>query len=133
MSCIHAPTVADCHHASIFVSACASGQWASFADPLQHTNGREHQSPDAVSCAHTRAYWATFVPLRLILYPVLLVRFWVVLDGFPLWERLLVVGCQLLLCAFNFGARCVACGNPSHAPLLLPLALHARLAAIAWS
>ena len=45
------------------------------------------------------------MPLRLILYPVLLVRFWVALEPFPMWERLVVVGCQLLLCAFNFGER----------------------------
>jgi hypothetical protein len=52
-----------------------------------------------------RAYWVSFVPLRLVLYPMLLVRFWVVLREFPLWERLLVVICQLLLCFFNFGAH----------------------------
>ena len=51
-----------------------------------------------------RAYWISFVPLRLILYPVLLVRFWVVLEPFPLWERLLVCTCQLFLCFFNVGA-----------------------------
>jgi len=44
------------------------------------------------------------VPLRLMLYPALLVKFWLVLDGFPLYERLLVVACQFLLCCFNFGA-----------------------------
>ena len=38
---------------------------------------------------------------RLILYPGLLYPFWRVLEGFPLWERLLVVTCQFLLCCFN--------------------------------
>jgi hypothetical protein len=51
-----------------------------------------------------RLYWGTFVPLRLMLYPGLLVKFWLVLDGFPLYERLLVVACQFLLCCFNVGA-----------------------------
>ncbi|KAK9826081.1 hypothetical protein WJX81_000287 [Elliptochloris bilobata] len=48
-------------------------------------------------------YWATFVPMRLVLYPALLVKFWLVLHGFPLWDRLLVVACQFLLCCFNIG------------------------------
>jgi hypothetical protein len=56
-----------------------------------------------------RAYWITFIPMRLILYPWLLVRFWNVLEGFPLWERLLVVGCQLLLCCFNYGKSADCC------------------------
>ena len=42
--------------------------------------------------------------MRLLLYPALLVKFWLVLDGFPLPERLLVVACQFLLCCFNAGA-----------------------------
>ena len=50
-----------------------------------------------------RAYWITFIPLRLVLYPALMVRFWLVLEGYPLWERLLVVGCQFGLCCFNYG------------------------------
>ena len=41
--------------------------------------------------------------MRLIMYPVLLVRFWRVLEGYPWWDRGLVVGCQLLLCLFNYG------------------------------
>ena len=50
-----------------------------------------------------RAYWLSFIPMRLIMYPVLLVRFWRVLEGYPWWDRGLVVGCQLLLCLFNYG------------------------------
>lgn len=42
--------------------------------------------------------------MRLMLYPALLVKFWLVLGGFPLYERLLVVTCQFLLCCFNLGA-----------------------------
>ncbi|EIE22654.1 hypothetical protein COCSUDRAFT_47639 [Coccomyxa subellipsoidea C-169] len=49
------------------------------------------------------AYWISFIPMRLILYPYMLVRFWVVLDEFPLYERLPVVLCQFLLCCFNYG------------------------------
>ncbi|CAK0782861.1 hypothetical protein CVIRNUC_006056 [Coccomyxa viridis] len=49
------------------------------------------------------AYWLSFIPMRLIMYPVLLVRFWRVLEGYPWWDRGLVVGCQLLLCLFNYG------------------------------
>jgi hypothetical protein len=48
-----------------------------------------------------RMYWITYVPLRLILYPALLPRFWFVLEGFPMWERVGVVTCQFLLCLFN--------------------------------
>jgi len=33
-------------------------------------------------------------PCRLILYPALLPRFWFVLEGFPMWERVGVVTCQ---------------------------------------
>ena len=42
--------------------------------------------------------------MRLVMYPVLLVRFWLVLEGYPWWDRGLVVLCQLLLCLFNYGA-----------------------------
>lgn len=49
------------------------------------------------------AYWISFIPMRLILYPVMLVRFWVVLEDFPLYERLPVVFYQFLLCCFNYG------------------------------
>ena len=48
-------------------------------------------------------YWITFIPLRLVLYPGLLVKFWMVLSGYPLYERLLVCTCQFLLCCFNYG------------------------------
>ena len=50
-----------------------------------------------------RAYWISFIPMRLMMYPVLLVQFWRVLEGYPWWDRGLVVGCQLLLCLFNYG------------------------------
>lgn len=46
-------------------------------------------------------YWLTFIPMRLVVYPALLVKFWLVLEGFPLSERLLVCVCQFLLCCFN--------------------------------
>ena len=42
--------------------------------------------------------------MRLVMYPVLLVQFWRVLEGFPWWDRGLVVLCQFLLCVFNYGA-----------------------------
>lgn len=41
--------------------------------------------------------------MRLVMYPVLLVQFWRVLEGFPWWDRGLVVLCQFLLCVFNYG------------------------------
>ena len=50
-----------------------------------------------------RAYWLSFIPMRLIMYPVLLVQFWRVLEGYPWWDRGLVVVCQLMLCLFNYG------------------------------
>eukprot|EP00884_Botryococcus_braunii_P020500 jgi/Botrbrau1/7133/Bobra.0143s0013.1 len=46
-------------------------------------------------------YWITFIPFRCIMYPGLLVKFWFVLDGYPLWERCYVCLCQLGLCMFN--------------------------------
>lgn len=45
-------------------------------------------------------YWATFLPMRLVLYPYLLFRFWFALEGFGL-ERVAVAICQFLLCGFN--------------------------------
>ena len=42
--------------------------------------------------------------MRLVMYPVLLVRFWRVLEGYPWWDRGLVVLCQAMLCMFNYGA-----------------------------
>ena len=48
-------------------------------------------------------YWVTFIPQRLVMYPALLLKFWMVLGSFPLQERLLVCVCQFLLCCFNFG------------------------------
>ena len=68
-------------------------------------------------------YWLTFIPLRLVLYPGLLVKFWLVLEGFPLSERLLVCTCQFLLCCFNFGvfhmsmARRAGKGTAKRTPL----------------
>ena len=41
--------------------------------------------------------------MRLVMYPVLLVRFWRVLEGYPWWDRGLVVLCQAMLCMFNYG------------------------------
>lgn len=46
-------------------------------------------------------YWATFLPLRLALYPYLLVQFYRVMQPFPLWELVVVCGCQTILIAFN--------------------------------
>jgi hypothetical protein len=60
------------------------------------------QSPVRVRAPLTWLYWATFVPLRLGLYPALVPRFWAATSGHPLWERLTVVAAQLLLVAFNF-------------------------------
>ncbi len=51
-----------------------------------------------------RLYWLSFIPMRLVMYPVLLVRFWRVLEGYPWWDRGLVVLCQAMLCMFNYGA-----------------------------
>ena len=45
-------------------------------------------------------YWATFLPMRAVLYPYLLFRFWFTLKDFGL-ERILVCICQLMLCGFN--------------------------------
>ena len=64
-----------------------------------------------------RAYWLSFIPMRLIMYPVLLVRFWRVLEGYPWWDRGLVVGCQLLLCLFNYGM--LSAGSTPHLLLLV--------------
>ncbi len=72
-----------------------------------------------------RLYWGTFVPLRLMLYPGLLVKFWLVLDGFPLYERLLVVACQFLLCCFNVGTAPPAARSPGAPAAAAAPELHA--------
>ena len=50
-----------------------------------------------------RLYWFTYVPVRLVLYPALIPKFWFVTERFPVWERINMVGCQLVLCLFNIG------------------------------
>lgn len=67
--------------------------------------------------------------MRLLLYPALLVKFWLVLDGFPLPERLLVVACQFLLCCFNAGApagRAPASSGPAALTPMRVLAVTCR-------
>lgn len=47
-------------------------------------------------------YWVTFLPLRTILYPIMLVKFWEEMSPHPTWEKFAVCGSQLVLIAFNF-------------------------------
>lgn len=47
-------------------------------------------------------YWATFYPLRLVLFPLLLPLFWNEMqNGYAWWETAAVMGTQLSLVAFN--------------------------------
>ncbi|PRW45451.1 GTP-binding chloroplastic [Chlorella sorokiniana] len=48
-------------------------------------------------------YWATFYPMRLVLFPVLLPFFWreMTSGGYAWWETAAVMGTQASLCVFN--------------------------------
>lgn len=48
-------------------------------------------------------YWATFYPMRLVLFPVLLPFFWreMASGGYAWWETAAVMGTQASLCVFN--------------------------------
>ena len=46
-------------------------------------------------------HWTSFPILRFVLSPALVVRFWQVLEAFPLWQRVWVCGSQVALCGFN--------------------------------
>ena len=48
------------------------------------------------------AYWVTFFPLRMVLYPYLIVHIYYALAALPWYERSLAVACQTILCGFNF-------------------------------
>jgi hypothetical protein len=52
----------------------------------------------------TAMYWSTFIPIRLMLFPYLLVVFVSGLPpSIPTWERIVIWCCQLFLCIFNLG------------------------------
>lgn len=47
-------------------------------------------------------YWATFYPMRLALFPLLLPLFWREMqNGYAWWETAAVMGTQVSLCIFN--------------------------------
>lgn len=46
-------------------------------------------------------HWLSFIPLRFILFPILIFVFWQSLSGFPLWKKFWVCGAQVFLCVFN--------------------------------
>lgn len=50
------------------------------------------------------AYWISFFPLRMVLYPYLVVHLYYALaiPGVPWYERVIAVSCQAILCGFNF-------------------------------
>lgn len=61
-----------------------------------------------VSCpmwarVHSALYWITLIPMRLVMYPYLLLPFYHTLGGHSWAEKVLCLGCQVLLCAFNYG------------------------------
>ena len=47
------------------------------------------------------AYWISFFPLRMVLYPYLAWHLCHELVGLPWYERIIAVGCQVILCGFN--------------------------------
>ncbi|KAI8105552.1 hypothetical protein M9434_000137 [Picochlorum sp. BPE23] len=47
-------------------------------------------------------YWATFIPMRTILYPIMLVEFYYRMQEHEFWKLLVVCGCQAVLIVFNF-------------------------------
>lgn len=56
-------------------------------------------------------YWATFFPLRIFLYPFMLLRFYQQMQTHPVWEMLVVCGSQLLLIGFNVVLLALSAGN----------------------
>lgn len=49
------------------------------------------------------AYWGTFFPMRIAIYPWMLVEFYKAMHGrYALWELAVVCTCQVVLIAFNF-------------------------------
>jgi len=46
-------------------------------------------------------YWATFFPLRIFLYPYMLVQFYREMQAHALWELVAVCGSQIALIGFN--------------------------------
>lgn len=47
-------------------------------------------------------YWATFIPMRTILYPIMLVEFYYRMQEHAFWKLCVVCGCQAVLIVFNF-------------------------------
>ena len=47
-------------------------------------------------------YWTTFIPSRIILYPLLLVKFYEIMKEYRAWEMYAVCGSQMFLILFNF-------------------------------
>ncbi|KAL3161784.1 hypothetical protein ABBQ38_008878 [Trebouxia sp. C0009 RCD-2024] len=47
------------------------------------------------------AFWISFFPLRMVLYPYLVVHIYYVLAQLPWYERFTAVACQIILCGFN--------------------------------
>jgi hypothetical protein len=58
-------------------------------------------------------YWATFFPLRIALYPLMLVQFWQQMrrGGHAWWEVGAVCGSQAALIAFNVMLLALSAGN----------------------
>ena len=50
----------------------------------------------------TWMYWTTFIPSRIILYPLLLVKFYEIMKEYRAWEMYAVCGSQMFLILFNF-------------------------------
>lgn len=46
-------------------------------------------------------YWATFFPLRIVLYPLMLVYFYHEMKSHALWQMITVCGSQVVLIGFN--------------------------------
>lgn len=50
----------------------------------------------------TWMYWTTFIPSRIIIYPILLVKFNEIMKEYRVWEMYAVCGSQMFLILFNF-------------------------------
>ena len=103
------PNVILLHHAVTFILLCFPLRYASLAtytcwDGICEINTffliarRQWKS---VRKPFSFLYWATFFPMRIFLYPYMLVLFYREMQAYALWELIAVCGSQVALIAFN--------------------------------
>lgn len=113
------PNVILLHHAVTFVLLCFPLQYTHLAtytcwDGICEINTffliarRQWKS---VRRPFTILYWATFFPMRIFLYPYMLIVFYKEMQIHETWELLTVCACQIVLIAFNVVLLALSIGN----------------------